>query len=126
MRFGPSPRAAMSATSRKRPFARFEPALGDLPPLSNARAAARIDDDHPEVPTEMFERLHPEVLRPFPACSIAQIQAEPDSSSSARTIARGTEFDVDFATLKQTALAGTPNATSVTLHLAMWRSACNK
>lgn len=60
--------------------------------LSNARAAARIDDDYPEVPTEMFERLHPEVLRPFPACSIAQIQAEPDPSSSPRTIARGTEF----------------------------------
>ena len=60
--------------------------------LSNARAAARIDDDNPEVPTELFERLHPEALRPFPACSIAQIQAEPDASSGARTIARGTEF----------------------------------
>jgi type VI secretion system protein ImpG len=60
--------------------------------LSHARAAARIDDDYPEVPTEMFERLHPEVLRPFPACSVAQIQAEPDPSSEARTIKRGTEF----------------------------------
>lgn len=60
--------------------------------LSNARAAARIDDDYPEVRTEMFERLHPEVLRPFPACSIAQIKVEPDPSSSARTITRGTEF----------------------------------
>lgn len=60
--------------------------------LSNARSAARIDDDYPEVPAEMFERLHPEVLRPFPACSIVQIQAQPDPSSSARTIARGTEF----------------------------------
>lgn len=60
--------------------------------LSHARAAARIDDDHPEVPTEMLQRLHPEAVRPFPACSIAQIQVEPDPSSSARTIARGTEF----------------------------------
>lgn len=63
--------------------------------LSNARAAARIDDDYPEVPNEMLERLHPEVLRPFPACSIAQIQAEPDPSSGARTIARGSEFMSD-------------------------------
>ncbi|MGN6083146.1 type VI secretion system baseplate subunit TssF [Trinickia sp.] len=60
--------------------------------LSNARAAARIDDDCPEVPNEMLERLHPEVLRPFPACSIAQIQAQPDPPPSVRTIARGTEF----------------------------------
>lgn len=60
--------------------------------LSNARAAARIDDDYPEVPTEMLERLHPEVVRPFPACSIAQIQAESDALSAACTIACGTEF----------------------------------
>ena len=63
--------------------------------LSNARAAARIDDDNPEVPNEMLERLHPEVLRPFPACSIAQIQAEPDPSIRARTVARGSEFMSD-------------------------------
>ncbi|RDU95213.1 type VI secretion system baseplate subunit TssF [Trinickia dinghuensis] len=60
--------------------------------LSNARAAARIDDDYPEVPTAMLERLHPEILRPFPACSIAQIQSVPDPSREAQTIAGGTEF----------------------------------
>lgn len=37
--------------------------------LSNARTAAHVEDDYPEVPNEMLERLHPEVLRPFPACS---------------------------------------------------------
>jgi type VI secretion system protein ImpG len=60
--------------------------------MSNARLAARIEDDYPEVPTELLERLHPEVLRPFPASSIAQIKATLDPSSGPRTIARGTEF----------------------------------
>ncbi len=60
--------------------------------LSNARVAARVDDDYPELPTSMLERLHPEVLRPFPSCSIAQVRAELDPSVGPRTIARGTEF----------------------------------
>ena len=60
--------------------------------LSNARAAARIDDNYSEMPAEMLERLHPEVLRPFPASAIAQIRPEPDPSRGPQTIARGTEF----------------------------------
>ena len=60
--------------------------------LSNARAAARIDDDYPELPTSMLDRLHPEVLRPFPSCSIAQVRAELAASVGPHTIERGTEF----------------------------------
>ncbi len=60
--------------------------------LMNARTQARIDDDYPEFTAAMFERLHPEVLRPFPASSIAQVRAVPDPSRGSRTIARGTQF----------------------------------
>jgi type VI secretion system protein ImpG len=60
--------------------------------LMNARTQARIDDDYPEFTSAMLERLHPEVLRPFPASSIAQIKAAPDPERGPWTIARGTQF----------------------------------
>ena len=60
--------------------------------LMNARTQARIDDDYPEFTTAMLERQHPEVLRPFPASSIAQVRAVPDAARGTWTIARGTQF----------------------------------
>ena len=40
----------------------------------------------------MLERQHHEVLRPFPASSIAQVRAVPDAARGTWTIARGTQF----------------------------------
>jgi type VI secretion system protein ImpG len=39
----------------------------------NARIAKRLDDDYPEFTEALFEVLYPHYLRPFPSCSIAQL-----------------------------------------------------
>ena len=59
----------------------------------NARIAKRLDDDYPEFTEALFEVLYPHYLRPFPSCSIVQLDvgaAAPGEPAGASTIARGT------------------------------------
>ncbi|MEO7495558.1 MAG: type VI secretion system baseplate subunit TssF, partial [Massilia sp.] len=41
--------------------------------LLNSRIAKRLDDDYPEFTEALFEVLYPHYLRPFPSCSIVQM-----------------------------------------------------
>ncbi len=83
--------------------------------LQFARASARIEDNYPELPTAILENHHPEFLRPFPSCSIAQFEGSVGLSKLTKpvTLERGTElktrtgeypfvtvYDVDFASLR--------------------------
>ena len=57
--------------------------------LLNARTAKRLDDSHVQFTESVLENNFPHYLRPFPACSIAHVVAEPPLDRIA-TIARGT------------------------------------
>ncbi|OON62794.1 type VI secretion protein [Massilia sp. KIM] len=60
--------------------------------LMNARVAKRLDDDYPEFTEALFEVLYPHYLRPFPSCSIVQMDyaAAASQLTAATSIARGT------------------------------------
>jgi type VI secretion system protein ImpG len=60
--------------------------------LQFARASARIEDNYPELPTAVLENFHPEYLRPFPSCSIAQFQGSAGVAklTEPHTLERGT------------------------------------
>lgn len=60
--------------------------------LLNARVAKRLDDDYPEFTEALFEVLYPHYLRPFPSCSIVQMDYSAAASqlTSATSVARGT------------------------------------
>ncbi len=64
--------------------------------LIAARIAARIDDDYPELTEDLLEVVHPQYLRAFPSCAIAQIDPSKGKLfaglTEARTLPRGTEF----------------------------------
>ena len=61
----------------------------------NARIAKRLDDDYPEFTEALFEVLYPHYLRPFPSCSIAQLDvgAAARQQTGASVMARGTLLD---------------------------------
>ncbi|OON59389.1 type VI secretion protein [Massilia sp. KIM] len=63
--------------------------------LLNARIAKRLDDDYPEFTESLFEVLYPHYLRPFPSCSIAQLDvaAAARQQTGASTLARGTRLN---------------------------------
>jgi type VI secretion system protein ImpG len=63
--------------------------------LLNARIAKRLDDDYPEFTESLFEVLYPHYLRPFPSCSIAQLDvaAAAKQQTGASTLARGTRLN---------------------------------
>ncbi|WP_312514673.1 type VI secretion system baseplate subunit TssF [Massilia sp.] len=60
----------------------------------NARIAKRLDDDYPEFTEALFEVLYPHYLRPFPSCSIAQLDvgAAARRQTGASVMARGTRL----------------------------------
>lgn len=60
--------------------------------LLNSRIAKRLDDDYPEFTEALFEVLYPHYLRPFPSCSIVQMDYSAASSqlTHAASIERGT------------------------------------
>lgn len=60
--------------------------------LLNARVAKRLDDDYPEFTEALFEVLYPHYLRPFPSCSIVQMDygAAAGQLTSAASLPRGT------------------------------------
>lgn len=60
----------------------------------NARIARRLDDDYPEFTEALFDVLYPHYLRPFPSCSIAQIDgaSAADQQTGVTTIERGAAF----------------------------------
>ncbi|MGN6652587.1 type VI secretion system baseplate subunit TssF [Trinickia sp.] len=62
--------------------------------LQFARASARIEDNYPELPTAILENFHPEYLRPFPSCSIAQFEGSAGLGKLTKpvTLQRGTEL----------------------------------
>ncbi|MGH8853273.1 MAG: type VI secretion system baseplate subunit TssF [Telluria sp.] len=61
--------------------------------LLNARIAKRLDDDYPEFTEALFEVLYPHYLRPFPSCSIAQLDTGGAAQQpAASVIARGTQL----------------------------------
>ncbi|MEH6435943.1 type VI secretion system baseplate subunit TssF [Massilia sp. DD77] len=59
--------------------------------LLNARVAKRLDDDYPEFTEALFEVLYPHYLRPFPSCSIVQMDYAAASSqlTGSTSIERG-------------------------------------
>lgn len=57
--------------------------------LLNARSAKRLDDSHVQFTESVLENNFPHYLRPFPACSIVQVDADPPLDRVA-TIPRGT------------------------------------
>ncbi|HEY0064730.1 MAG TPA: type VI secretion system baseplate subunit TssF [Telluria sp.] len=63
--------------------------------LLNGRIAKRLDDDYPEFTEALLEVLYPHYLRPFPSCSIAQIDYAdaPAKLTAATTIPRGTRLN---------------------------------
>jgi type VI secretion system protein ImpG len=61
--------------------------------LLDARIAKKIDDDFTQGVEALFEVLHPHYLRPFPACSIAQLRFDAETvGPRTYNIARGTEL----------------------------------
>lgn len=60
-----------------------------------ARSHKRLDDDVPLFVESLLELLYPQVLRPFPACSIAQFDpgAALDGLACAQAVPRGTLLD---------------------------------
>ena len=62
--------------------------------LLNSRIAKRLDDDYPEFTEALFEVLYPHYLRPFPSCSIAQMDfaAAAAQLTTASVVARGTKL----------------------------------
>nr|WP_229496201.1 type VI secretion system baseplate subunit TssF [Massilia polaris] len=60
--------------------------------LLNSRIAKRLDDDYPEFTEALFEVLYPHYLRPFPSCSIAQMDFAGAAAqlTTASVIERGT------------------------------------
>lgn len=62
--------------------------------LLNARVSKKIEDDYPVFTEALLEVLYPHYLRPFPACSIAQMDLGNMAAqlSSASIVARGTEL----------------------------------
>ena len=63
--------------------------------LLTARSHKRLDDDLPLFVESLLELLYPQVLRPFPACSIAQFDlgAAVDRLEHAQVVPRGTLLD---------------------------------
>lgn len=62
--------------------------------LLNARIAKRLDDDYPEFTEALFEVLYPHYLRPFPSCSIAQMEVAPAGQQTAvSVIPRATQLN---------------------------------
>ena len=60
----------------------------------NARIARRLDDDYPEFTEALFDVLYPHYLRPFPSCSIAQLDLTAARQQTTVTmLERGTEFN---------------------------------
>ncbi len=60
----------------------------------NARIARRLDDDYPEFTEALFDVLYPHYLRPFPSCSIAQLDlAAARQQTTVTMLERGTEFN---------------------------------
>jgi type VI secretion system protein ImpG len=57
--------------------------------LLNARTAKRLDDSYVQFTESVLENNYPHYLRPFPACSIAQVVADPPLDRVA-VIPRGT------------------------------------
>jgi type VI secretion system protein ImpG len=62
--------------------------------LLNARIAKRLDDDYPEFTEALFDVMYPHYLRPFPACSIAHVDAGSiaQQQGGTTTLARGTRL----------------------------------
>ena len=62
--------------------------------LLNSRISKRLDDDYPEFTEALFDVLYPHYLRPFPSCSIAQLdyRGAAKQLTTATKIARGTEL----------------------------------
>ena len=58
----------------------------------SARIHKRLDDDFPQVTEALLETLYPHYLRPFPSCSIAQLNLGPlaGQMSQATVVPRGT------------------------------------
>lgn len=60
--------------------------------LLNARTARKLDQEYPQFTEALFEALYPHYLKPFPACSIVQV--EPASTAVSHSggirLARGT------------------------------------
>ncbi|WP_118186151.1 type VI secretion system baseplate subunit TssF [Paraburkholderia phosphatilytica] len=80
--------------------------------LTNARAAARVDDQYPEFTEALIESTFPLYLRPFPSCSIAQFDVGGmfDGLTQAVVLPRGTELEhrpslCGFSTAWDTTLA---------------------
>lgn len=102
--------------------------------LLNARVAARLGDDYPDLPKTLLKILHPECLKPLPSCSIAYFEGNEAMASSTKPVIveRGTElrtrtgdypfrtvYDVLFAPLqladvRYTSVASSPG--NVRLH----------
>lgn len=63
--------------------------------LLTARSHKRLDDDLPLFVETLLELLHPQLLRPFPACSIAQFElgAAVDRLEREQGVPRGTLLD---------------------------------
>jgi type VI secretion system protein ImpG len=62
----------------------------------NARTAKRLDDDYRKFTESLLQVMYPDYLRPFPSCSIAQVDyrgVEGSLMSGVTTIARGTVMD---------------------------------
>jgi type VI secretion system protein ImpG len=60
----------------------------------NARIARRLDDDYPEFTEALFDVLYPHYLRPFPSCSIAQLNlSDARQQTTVTMLERGTEFN---------------------------------
>lgn len=62
--------------------------------LLTARINKKLDDDYPEFTEALLEVLHPHYLRPFPSCSIAQLDAGDGLAqlSAPARVPRGTEM----------------------------------
>jgi type VI secretion system protein ImpG len=60
----------------------------------NARISKKLEDDYPEFTDALLEVLYPHYLRPFPACSIAQVSggSATDQLTKPFVIPRGTEM----------------------------------
>lgn len=67
--------------------------LIDAMALLNARIGRKLEDDYPQLIEALADVLYPHYLRPFPACSIAQVTVAPtESNARPHTLARGTEL----------------------------------
>ncbi|TWI67527.1 type VI secretion system protein ImpG [Pseudoduganella lurida] len=60
--------------------------------LLSARVSKKLDDDYPRFTQALLQTTYPHYLRPFPSCSVIQIDYQMASSEQPRTVPRGTDL----------------------------------